>query len=105
MSDAPSEDPSDAPFAALIVAVLARHGDTITPIGAGLLAAAHLGLAGDSRSFARKLDLAHALVLRDCVALAAEQGLLTLDDRGEPSGRKFFHLTPRGEQLLAGVAA
>lgn len=71
---------------------------------ATLLVAAHQGLAHDTRSFAREMGLAHALVLRDCVALASEHGLLSLEDRGERSQRLFFNLTPAAQVLFAEAA-
>ena len=79
---------------------LATHAG-LSPIGAGILSALHTGLAENSRSFASKLGLAHALVLRECVALAEEAGLIIAEDRGERSQRLHLSLTASGEALLA----
>ncbi|MEM6903624.1 MAG: hypothetical protein AAF556_10355, partial [Pseudomonadota bacterium] len=82
-------------LAPLVERLLGAHPDMLTPIGAGLLATAHLGLNSDSRSFAKDMDMAHALVIRECTLLADDHGLLVLEDREEPSGRLFFTLTDK----------
>lgn len=56
-----------------LVAQLQGEDALLTPIQAALLAAARLGIAQDSRTFARLLGLAHALVLRELSALAARE--------------------------------
>ena len=48
----------------------------LTPLSAGILAAAELGIAADSLAFCRALDVSHALVLREIGALE-DLGLLT----------------------------
>jgi DNA-binding MarR family transcriptional regulator len=68
-------------------------------IGAGILVAADAGEATDSRAFARLLGVAHALVLRDCVALE-EAGLITVERRDARTHRLFYSLTPAGRALL-----
>ncbi|WP_114963370.1 hypothetical protein [Tritonibacter mobilis] len=81
---------------ALIEALVADHPDTLSPLGASLMTAAHLGIAHDSRSFARKFGLAHALVLRECTLLAHEHDLLTVESRGDKSQRLFYQLSDTG---------
>ncbi|PIE12402.1 MAG: hypothetical protein CSA70_09625 [Rhodobacterales bacterium] len=88
------------PLALEIERLLADAPEAFSPLGAGILAASWLGIARDSRSFARKLELAHALVLRECVALAEEAGLIILDDRQDKSHRLFYHLSPAGLNLF-----
>ena len=83
--------------------LLERNPDDLSPLAAGVLAAAHLGLSQDSRSFATKLGIAHALVLRECVALAEDHRLIDLDGRHDRSQRVFFSLTEKGQNTLAGV--
>lgn len=83
----------------------ALQGKAGSPLAAGILAARALDLASDSRSFARQFGVAHALVLRECVALEQELGLLQLDDRGDRSLRQFFDLTQAGQALIDGLAA
>jgi len=93
-----------APVDPLVTLIAALQGATeheLSSIAAGILAASHLGIAQDSRSFARKLDLAHALVLRECVALAEDLNLIDLDDRQDKSQRLFFSLTEKAKMLIA----
>ncbi|MCJ8333297.1 MAG: hypothetical protein MJH10_03465 [Epibacterium sp.] len=72
----------------------------LSPLSAGILRAADLGLAQDSRSFAQKMGLAHALVLRECVILAEELGLIALEMRNDRSQRLFYRLSAQGQVLL-----
>ncbi len=65
---------------------------------AGLLAAAHLDLASDSRSFAKTFGLAHALTLR-AMGEAAELGLIDVTRRDARTPRGFWTLTPAGRAL------
>lgn len=76
----------------------------MTEIGPLIVATVAMGVARDSRSFARMFDLAHALVLRECVHVHDDLNLLDLEDRGEKSGRLFLHLTQKGQSLIAGEA-
>ena len=71
---------------AMVNALTKFHAD-LSPLGAGVVAAAHLAIADNSMAFATKLGVAHAIVLRECVMLA-EGGWLGLEDRGERSGQR-----------------
>ena len=73
---------------------------SLTPVGAGLLAALHLGVCNDSRSFSRILRIAHALVLREVTGLAS-RALLTVVSRNERTQRTSFALTEDAEGLFA----
>lgn len=84
--------------------LVAQNPEDLSPLGAGVLAAAHFGLSHDSRSFAARLGVAHALVLRECVSLAEEHHFIDLEDRGDRSQRVFFRLTQRGQKTLARVS-
>lgn len=61
-------DASEVAFLAALDRVRAAHPD-LAEIEAGILAALDLGLAGDSRAFARTFVVEHALVLRALAAL------------------------------------
>ncbi|MBB2754007.1 UNVERIFIED_ORG: hypothetical protein GGI57_004739 [Rhizobium aethiopicum] len=89
-----SEEPSEVDrFLALVAA--AREGDiSLTAIQAGLLVAAKLDIARDSRSFARKLGIAHSLVLRELNALAERQGMLEIVKRDQKTMRLHYILPP-----------
>src|SRR6185312_12671825 len=60
-----------------IVATIRASDPSLTAVGSALLAAHHLGIANDSRTFSRKLGIAHALVLREISAIAGEDGYLS----------------------------
>ncbi|MEM8570092.1 MAG: hypothetical protein AAGG56_04190 [Pseudomonadota bacterium] len=79
---------------------LAARQDFLSPMGPMILASAAMGIARDSRSFARFFEVAHALVIRECVYMSEEQGLLKTEDRGDLSQRLFFDLTETGWSLL-----
>lgn len=71
----------------------------VSAIGAGILAACHLDIAHDSRSFAAKIGIAHALVLRECTVLQ-EEGWLVLESKQDRSERVFFKPTERACESL-----
>jgi len=71
----------------------------LTQLQAALIAAALLGIAQDSRSFARLLGLAHALVLRELNALA-EAGLVEITRRDPRTMRAFYATAPAAAGLL-----
>ncbi|MGV4796941.1 hypothetical protein [Rhizobium sp. F40D2] len=89
-----SEEPSDADQFFTLVAA-AQAGDIrLTSIQAGLLVAAELGIARDSRAFARKLGIAHSLVLRELNALAEREGVLKIVKRDPRTMRVHYILSP-----------
>jgi len=72
-----------------LVARLQADDPLLTPIQAGLVVAAGLGIAGDSRAFSRLLGLAHALVLRELIGLSARD-LLRVTKRDGRTMRSHF---------------
>lgn len=79
----------------------ARLADpSLTPVGAGLLAALHLDVCRDSRTFSRLLGIAHALVLREISYLTDDRSLLAVLSRNERTQRTELALTDKGEQLF-----
>ncbi len=62
-------DPADMHDAAALymaqVEAVSAADPVLSPLGAGILAALALDIAGDSRGFARTFGLEHALVLRE----------------------------------------
>ena len=87
-----SDDPVER-YMALVEAVLGDGAAEMTPLGAGILTAAHLGIAADSRSFAKTLGIAHALVLREVDGLSEEAGWLTVTKRDPRTQRTFYKQT------------
>ena len=99
-----SEPPADAEtFLAATDAVAALQPDLST-LEAGLLAALHLGLAEDSRSFARVFGIEHALVLRAVESLTAET-LITVTARDGRTQRTRYEASPAGSAVLTALAA
>lgn len=91
-------EPDLAEWLALTEALI--EGEGLPPLGAGLLAAVALGISGDSRSFARSFETAHALVLREAAELSETLDLLSVLRRDERTQRLFLALTPAGEAAL-----
>lgn len=84
-----------------IVATIRASDPSLTAVGSALLAAHHLGIANDSRTFSRKLGIAHALVLREISAIAGEDGYLSIVSRNERTLRVELALTDKGQRLAA----
>ncbi|MGO7332248.1 hypothetical protein [Rhizobium leguminosarum] len=92
-----SEGASDADrFLALVAAAQGRDNE-LTSIQASLLVAAELGIARDTRTFARMLGIAHSLVLREVNALAEREGVLQIVKRDTRTMRVHYTLPPPDE--------
>ena len=98
MSNAATQHQQDA-LLDLLDQVMQHELDFLTELGPLILCASALRVANDTRSFARLFEAAHALVIRECVHLDQELGLITVEDRGEKSGRRFFALTAKGARF------
>ncbi|WP_460275794.1 hypothetical protein [Celeribacter sp. ULVN23_4] len=83
----------------------ARNADVayLSPMGPLILAASHLGLAQDSRGFARMFDLAHALVIRECTSLDEELGLIEVTRSDARTSRRFYDLSDKGRMIFTHV--
>ncbi|MCK9552896.1 hypothetical protein [Aquamicrobium sp.] len=82
---------------------LMRLESRLSPLQAGLLAAHHLGIARDSRSFSRLLDIEHALVLREITALEETGELLSVTKRDSRTMRTFYEPGAGAARLLAAL--
>lgn len=83
-------------------AALSAMSDPLTQLGAAILLAVDLGIAKDSRSFARIFGLEHALVLRAVTELSGDNAsLLRITQRNERTQRTAYSLTAAAETLLA----
>lgn len=80
-------------FLALVAAAQGRDIE-LTSVQAGLLVAAELGIAHDSRAFARLLGIAHSLVLRELNALAEREDVLQIVKRDLRTMRVHYTLPP-----------
>ena len=92
------EDARIAAFVALTEGLSAK-GD-LSPLGAGLLAALHLGIANDSRSFARLFGIEHALVLREAVALSEDPGLVVVERQDARTQRLWLSIGESARYLI-----
>ncbi|MEM6323214.1 MAG: hypothetical protein AAF748_06000 [Pseudomonadota bacterium] len=98
-------DDAEATFAAYAETASASGHQFLSPIGPVMLAAAALGIAMDTRTFARVFDVAHALAIRECTSLSHDLGLLDAQSRGDRSQRQFYALTAQGAALFPPDAA
>ncbi|MGF9564782.1 hypothetical protein [Neorhizobium sp. JUb45] len=83
----------DAPEAKRFLALVAtaQEGDpALSSIQAAIMVAADLGIASDSRSFARILGVEHALAIRELNALAERGDVITIVKRDARTLRTFY---------------
>ncbi|MGA1832264.1 hypothetical protein [Rhizobium wenxiniae] len=73
-----------------LVAELQAKDPRLTAVQAALIVAAEAEIALDSRSFARLLGVAHALVLRELNALVVKGGPLRIVKREARTLRSFY---------------
>ncbi|MET0409320.1 MAG: hypothetical protein ABW006_13225 [Hyphomicrobium sp.] len=77
----------------------------LSPIGAAILAAIDFGIAKDSRTFARRIGIEHALVLREVTALSSnELDLIEIVSRNQRTSRTEIAVTEKGRQLISRAA-
>ncbi|MEH3117777.1 MAG: hypothetical protein PGN25_09330 [Methylorubrum populi] len=99
-----SEPPADAETFLAATDTLAALRPELSLLEAGILAGLHLGLAGDSRSFARIFGVEHALVLRAVEGLAGA-ALLTVTARDGRTQRTRYAASAAGTAVLTALAA
>lgn len=94
-----SEPPADADtFLAATDTIAALRSD-LSMLEAGLLAGMALGIARDTRSFARVFAIEHALVLRAFEVLV-DLDLLSVTSRDARTQRSHYAATEGGKLLL-----
>lgn len=96
-------DFTEGEYLALVEAIRAAAPDDLSPLAAGILAALHLEITAESRSFARLFGIAHALVLRALTELSEQHGLVEIVNRDTRTQRTSFVLSTRGTALLASL--
>ena len=99
-----SEPPADAETFLAVTDSVAALQPGLSTLEAGILAALHLDLARDSRSFARIFGVEHALVLRAVEGLSAET-LLTVTARDGRTQRTRYAASATGSAMLTALAA
>lgn len=85
------ETPSDSEQFMDLVARRCTAQPDLTPIQAGIIIAAEQNIARDSRTFARLLGLAHALVLREITTLC-DQNRLIITKQDARTLRTFYEM-------------
>ncbi len=99
-----SEPPADADSFLATTDTIAALRPELSLLEAGILAGLHLGLADDSRSFARVFGVEHALVLRAVETLAGE-ALVSVTARDARTQRTRYAASEVGRSVLAVLAA
>ena len=94
-----SAAPDSQLFMSRVDALLKEGVLQISPLAAGIVVAVDMGIA-DSRSFARRLGVEHALVLREISHLSGPDGLVMVTGRHDKTLRTSLALSTRGESLL-----
>lgn len=99
-----SEPPADAETFLATTDTIAALRPELSLLESGILAGLHLGLAADSRSFARVFGVEHALVLRAVETLAGET-LVSVTARDARTQRTRYAASEVGRSVLAALAA
>lgn len=95
-------DESEAEYMAFVDALMAASGN-LSALGAGIVAALALDIASDSRTFARLLGVAHALVLREISVLGQDHGYVRIRQRDPRTQRTRYELNAAGQRLVRDV--
>ncbi len=84
---------------ALVEAICRRDG-SLSRLAAGIVAALSMGIASDSRSFARIFGIAHALVLREISVMEQASDVLTILSRDPRTQRTRLSLSENGAAFI-----
>ncbi|KAB2685477.1 MULTISPECIES: hypothetical protein [Brucella/Ochrobactrum group] len=95
-------DESEAEYMAMVDALLTASR-SLSGLGAGIIAALALDIASDSRTFARMLSVAHALVLREISVLGQDHGYVRIRQRDPRTQRTRYELNAAGQRLVREV--
>lgn len=90
-----SEDRDQTDRFLLLVEERQAKDPRLTALQAALIVGAEEGIARDSRTFARLLGVAHALVLRELNALVEMGGSLRIEKREVRTLRTFYAVEQR----------
>jgi phage regulator Rha-like protein len=94
-----AEEQSAASFMAAVEQIVQGSSQVLTATGAAILLAIQLDIATDSRSIAKQLGLAHALVLREITILSPR--FVRVTKRDARTQRSFLEATAEGQALAA----
>ena len=96
---------TEAAYLALVAAIRQESADGLSGLAAGIMAAGYLGIADDSRGFARIFGVAHALAIRAITELAVVRGLVDITARDPRTQCLAFALSEKGADFLARLPA
>ncbi|MBS0268823.1 MAG: hypothetical protein JSS54_07575 [Proteobacteria bacterium] len=100
MSTVPEDEITEERFLEAVLA-LSTEEPALSQLGAAILAALHFGIAKDSRTFSRKFDIAHALVLREITALSEDVSFLRVVGRNPRTQRTEYAFSENALELLS----
>lgn len=89
---------AEAEFLTRVDAIRAQD-PLLSPLVAGIVAAVSIGIATDSRTFAKLFGIAHALVLREINQLTGPDAPIEITRRDARTQRTHLKLTVKGEAL------
>ncbi len=92
-------DEGEAEYMAFVEALMSA-ASSLTGLGAGIVAALALDIASDSRTFARLLGVAHALVLREISVLGEDHGYIRIRHRDPRTQRTRYELSAAGQRII-----
>jgi inosine-uridine nucleoside N-ribohydrolase len=95
-------DGSQDDFIALVAAIQNLDA-SLSPLAAALTVVNALGIARDSRTFARLFDIEHAVVLREINLARGADNPLEIVSRDARTQRTHLRLTVKGENLIKSV--
>ncbi|WP_426238535.1 hypothetical protein [Pararhizobium sp. DWP1-1-3] len=93
-----TEHVTEAEFLARVDAMRAQD-PVLSPLTAGIVAAVFVGIATDSRTFAKLFGIEHALVLREINQLSGPDAPVEITRRDARTQRTYLKLTVKGEAL------
>ncbi|OJF91298.1 hypothetical protein [Pararhizobium antarcticum] len=75
----------------------------LSPLAAGIVVALSMDIASDSRSLAKALGIAHALVLREISLMTGPATLVNIRARDARTQRTHLILSEKGTSILAAI--
>lgn len=96
------EQIAEAEFLACVDAMRSLSPD-LSPLAAGIVTAVSMGIATDSRTFAKMFGIEHALVLREINQLSGPDAPIEIIRRDARTQRTHLKLTVKGEALCRRV--
>jgi hypothetical protein len=94
---------TEAEFLARVDAIRAQSPG-LSSLAAGIVVSVSMGIAIDSRTFAKLFGIAHALVLREINQLGGPEAPIEITRRDGRTQRTHLQLTIKGEALCRSLS-